>query len=73
MIDPIDIIRKIELQKQTYHIEPSAALFTEVMDEVGKQVKDELNKAVTEGLLEFHRTINGISFNTTDKYGKKED
>jgi hypothetical protein len=67
MIDVIDIIRRMEEDKRSRNVEPPYVLHSEIMNEIAQLVKDELNQAVTGGTLEFHRTINGVSFNIKDK------
>lgn len=62
MIDVIAIIRAIQTKKVSAKVDPGYALFSEIMAEVSRQVKDELNKEVREGTLEFHNTLNDISF-----------
>lgn len=64
MIDVVAIVKEIEQVRRSQNVDPPFVLHTEVLAEVNKKVKEELNKAVTDGILEFHRTINGISFNT---------
>jgi len=63
MTDIIKIVRDIQKEKESVMVEPAYALFSEIIKEVTKRVKDELNKEVVEGTLEFHRTLNDIAFN----------
>ena len=62
MIDVMKIIRDIQKEKASVMVDPENALFSEIMAEVTKKVKDEINKEVLEGTLEYHRTLNDISF-----------
>ena len=63
MIDVIAIVKEIEQLRRSQGIQPPFVLHTEIIKEVNNKVKEELNKAVTDGVLEFHRTINDVSFN----------
>lgn len=63
MIDPIQIIRDIQTEKESAKVDPAYALFNEIMTKISEQVKKELNEAVAAGKLEFHKTLNNIAFN----------
>lgn len=62
-MDLIEIIRRLQVEKESNNIQPSNVTFSEIMKEVTTSVKSELNGHVKDGTLEFHRTINDISFN----------
>lgn len=62
MIDVYDIIKQINERKKSVRMEPSSALFSEVSEEVHKKIKKEINELCKDGKLEFHRTINDLSF-----------
>lgn len=62
MIDVYDIIKQINERKKSVHTEPSSALFSEVSEEVHKKIKKEINELCKDEKLEFHRTINDLSF-----------
>lgn len=64
MIDVVAIVKEIEQLRRSQNIDPPFVLHTEIQNEVNKRLKEELNKAVADGVLEFHRTLNDISFNT---------
>ena len=63
MIDVVDIIRRLQAEKEQAHKEPAHVHFTEINAELIKVAKEELNKEVRAGTLEFHKTLNGVSFN----------
>ena len=62
MIDIYAIVKQINEQKDEAYLNPRFALFSEVMGEVSKQAKNEINNLVGEGKLTYHKTINGVSF-----------
>ena len=62
MIDVLDIIRKISEQKKESKVAPDYALFNEVQNEVTKELKQEINRLITDKKLKFHRTINSFAF-----------
>lgn len=63
MIDVIDIIRRLQAEREQAHREPCHVTYNELSAMVAVAVKTELNNAVKKGILEFHKTVNGISFN----------
>lgn len=63
MIDVLEIVRQIEQERKDSHTVPSYACFVDIQRAVNEKVKEELNSAVKDGVLEFHRTLNGIAFN----------
>lgn len=64
MIDVLEIVRQIEQERKDRHVVPSYACFMDIQRAVNEKVKEELNNAVRSGVLEFHRTLNDMSFNT---------
>ena len=63
MTDILTIIRTKQAEKASAHIEPNIVTFREIMEVITKEAKDELNRLVGEGQIEFHRNLNDISFN----------
>ena len=57
------IITAIEGKKKADGIDPHDATFREIMEVVTQEVKDSINAMVASGEIEFHRTINDVSFN----------
>lgn len=58
MIDIIQILKKIEEQKQKKKIIPSNVLYNELMDEVNHQVRVELNNLFLEKKIKIGETLN---------------
>lgn len=57
------IIKQLQDEKNAKNIQPPYVTFSEIMDKVREGVKADLNGLVKEGTIEFHRTINDVSFN----------
>lgn len=64
MIDVFEIIASIEDKKSSKNIEPTHALLPEIMIKVKSEVKDELNRLVSEGKLNWCETLNTYGFST---------
>ena len=62
MIDVLEIIRKISEKKRIANVCPEYALFSEIQNDVTEELKNEINRLITEKKLAFHRTINSFSF-----------
>lgn len=62
MIDVLDVIASIEANKKSKNIVPSYALFSEITNEVTRQLKLELNQGVVDGKLSWNQTINSVGF-----------
>ena len=62
MIDIYKVINKICEQKREAQIIPCFAIYSEIMNEVSRQVKQEINDLVSDKKLTFHRTLNNVSF-----------
>lgn len=63
MIDVIDVLRRMEEEKKQSNIHPSSVLLSELMNETSKLIREELKQAVADGKIEFHKTLNDVSFN----------
>lgn len=66
-MDYIEIITRLQSEKESKNIHPAHVSFNEIMREVTASVKSKLNGLVKEGTIEFHRTINDVSFNIKSK------
>lgn len=62
MIDVEMIIASIEAEKKSKNVFPSHALLPEIMIKVKSDVKDELNKLVSEGKIDWCETLNTYGF-----------
>jgi len=62
MIDVMQIIASIEADKESKNVFPSHVLLSEIMIKVKSEVKDELNKLVSEGKLDWCETLNSYGF-----------
>ena len=64
MIDVMQIIASIEADKESKNVFPSHALLPEIMIKVKYEVRDELNRLVSEGKLNWCETLNSYGFST---------
>ena len=62
MIDVYAIIKSINKQKKEAYITPSSALYSEIMNDVSRQVKEEINALCRGKKITFHNTLNELSF-----------
>ena len=62
MIDVYAIIKSINKQKKEACITPSSALYSEIINDVSRQVKDEVNALYRDKKLTFNKTLNELSF-----------
>ena len=62
MIDVYSIIAGINKRKADSSITPSSALYSEIMNDVSRQVKDEVNALYRDKKLTFNKTLNELSF-----------
>ena len=62
MIDVYAIIKSINKQKKEAYITPSSALYSEIINDVSRQVKDEVNALYRDKKLTFNKTLNELSF-----------
>lgn len=67
MIDVLEIIKGIISEKAEQKVEPTSALFSEVVNKVTEKAKEEINQLVLDKKLAFHRTINSISFDVIEE------
>lgn len=58
-----NIISEISQGKKDKGVTPSAALMGEIRNRMDKDAKDILNGLCKDGVLEFHRLLNDVSFN----------
>lgn len=62
MIDVYSIIAGINKRKADASITPSSALYSEIMNDVRRQVKEEVNALYRDKKLTFNKTLNELSF-----------
>lgn len=67
MIDIVNIVSSIEIDKKSRNIVPSHALLSEINTEVMKIIKEELNAGVADGRLSWCETLNSYGFSTLKK------
>lgn len=56
------IIQELTDEKKSKGIVPSAALYAEISTALHKEVQEELNAMVKDGVLEWTRTLNQAAF-----------
>ena len=71
MIDVLQIIKEIVADKAERKVNPTSALFSEVVNKVNEKAKAEINQLVIDKKLVFHRTINSISFDVVEEKEEK--
>ena len=59
MIDVLDLIRRLQREREERHIVPSHVEFAHLMNEASKEVRKELNSLYQEGRIGINETING--------------
>ena len=64
MIDVLQIVASIEAEKESKNVFPTHALLPEIMVKVKSEVKDDLNRLVSEGKLNWCETLNTYGFST---------
>ena len=62
MIDVLEIVASIEADKESRGVFPTHALLPEIMINVKSDVKNELNRLVSEGRLNWCETLNTYGF-----------
>ena len=62
MIDVYSIIAGINKRKADASITPSSALYSEIMNDVSRHVKEEVNALYRDKKLTFNKTLNELSF-----------
>lgn len=67
MIDVLEVIASIEAEKKSKHIVPSHALLSEIVAEIDKRVRPELNNLVSEGKVSWCETLNSYGFSIIKK------
>lgn len=58
----LQIISEISQEKKDKGVTPSAALMSEIRNRMDEDAKIILNGLCKDGVLEFHRLLNGVSF-----------
>ena len=62
MIDVYEIIANINRQKKDNSTVPPSALYSEIMNDVSRQVKEEVNALYRDKKITFNKTLNELSF-----------
>lgn len=58
----LQIISEISQGKKDKGVTPSAAIMSEIQNRMTKDAKNILNRLCKDGVLEFHRLLNDVSF-----------
>ena len=59
MIDVLELIRRLQREREERHIVPTHVEFAHLMNEVSKAVRQELNALYQTGRIGINRTVNG--------------
>lgn len=59
MIDVLEIIRRLQREREERHVTPTHVEFSHLMNEAGKEVRKELNRLYQEGAIGINETVNG--------------
>lgn len=59
MIDVLELIRRLQREREERHVVPTHVEFAHLMNEAGKEVRKELNRLYQEGAIGINETING--------------
>ena len=59
MIDVLELIRRLQREREERHIVPSHVEFAHLMNEASKEIRQELNALYQEGKIDVKETING--------------
>lgn len=59
MIDVLELIRRLQREREERHIVPSHVEFAHLMNEASKKIRQELNVLYQAGRIGINRTVNG--------------
>lgn len=59
MIDVLELIRRLQREREERHIVPSHVEFAHLMNEASKEIRRELNSLYQEGKIDVRETVNG--------------
>lgn len=59
MIDVLELIRRLQREREERHIVPTHVEFAQLMNEAGKAIRQELNSLYQEGRIDVKETVNG--------------
>ena len=59
MIDVLELIRRLQREREEKHIVPSHVEFAHLMNEASKEIREELNSLYQAGRIGINRTVNG--------------
>lgn len=71
-IEIMDIIAKLQRRKRTAHTVPEHVTDTELWRELHAVMRGELNRLYNEGLIGYHRTLNGWAAYIKDLHDEKD-
>lgn len=58
-MDILELIRRLQREREERHIVPTHVEFAQIMNEAGKAIRQELNSLYQEGKIGINETING--------------
>lgn len=61
MIDVEETLRRLRDEKRAANIVPDAVLYTDLHNDVMRQIKEELNRLYSEGKINVNSTLNNKS------------
>ena len=59
MIDVLELIRRLQREREEQRKVPTHVEFAHLMNEAGKEVRKELNRLYQEGAIGINETVNG--------------
>lgn len=59
MIDVLELIRRLQREREERHIVPTHVEFAHLMNEASKAIREELNSLYQAGRIGINRTVNG--------------
>lgn len=59
MIDVLELIRRLQREREERHIVPTHVEFAHLMNEASKEIRKELNSLYQDGRIDVKETING--------------
>lgn len=59
MIDVLELILRLQREREERHIVPTHVEFAQLMNEASKEIRRELNSLYQEGKIDVRETVNG--------------
>lgn len=66
MIDVLTILRRLQREREEQRKVPTHIEFAILMNEVSKEVRNELNRLYSDGEIKITNTLNGKAISITD-------